>query len=134
MAAKKKADKPEQIIFYRSRPTAANPFGEVEPPTEGSLAEVLARGSADREAELHPVIEYKVPGTLWMPYRPVVLIEHLAHRRLAREVTTPYFDEKAAKMRTRTGWQIEPAGYQAIRDAATADPLTFNLDNYTVNR
>lgn len=134
MAAMSKAPKPEAVIYYRSRPTAANPFGEVEPPTEGTLAAVLARGRADRDAGLEPVIEYRVPGTLWMTYRPVVLIEHLAQRRLAREVTTPYFNETSGKMSTRTGWQIEPAGERAIKDAATADPLTFSLDSYAVNR
>lgn len=135
MAARaKKATKPEQVIFYRSRPTAANPFGEMETPTEGELAAVMARGRADREAGLEPVIEYRVPGAGWMTYRPVVLIEHLAHRRLAREVTTPYFNETTGKMSTRTGWVIEPAGARAIRDAATADPLTFNLEDYAVNR
>lgn len=135
MAARaKKAAKPEPVIFYRSRPTAANPFGEMEPPTEGPLAAVLARGRADRDAGLEPVIEYRVPGVMWAAYHPAVLIEHLAHRRLAREVTTPYFNETTGKMSTRTGWVIDPAGARAIRDAATADPLTFNLEDYAVNR
>lgn len=134
MAAKSKAPKPEPVIFYRSRPTAANPFGEVEPPTEGKLAAVLARGRADRDAELEPVIEYRVPGSTWAAYHPTVTCEELQRRRLAREKTESYFDHKAAKMRSTTRWEIDPAGYAAIRDAASADPLTFSLDNYTVNR
>lgn len=119
---------------YRSRPTAPNPFGDLEPATEGDLDTVLARARADRDAELNPVVEYKVRGAVWGIYRPVVTCEALQKLRLAREKTENYFDHSAAKMRTSKRWEIDPAGQQAIRDAATADPLDFDLDTYAVNR
>ena len=37
-------------------------------------------------------------------------------------------------MRTAKWWEIDPAGQRAISDAATADPIDFNLADYAVNR
>lgn len=121
-------------MTYRSRPTAPNPFGDIEPPTEGELDAVLARGRADQAAGLAPVIEYRGPVIGWRQYRPVVTCADLARIHLARETTQSYFDSKAAKMRSTTRWEITAEGQRAISDAASADPLTFDLAEYAVNR
>lgn len=47
---------------YRSRPTLPGPFGDEEPPYEGTLAEVLERHAVDREAGMDPVLEYRIHG------------------------------------------------------------------------
>lgn len=122
-------------MSYRSRPTAPNPFGEVEPPTTGDdLDTILDRARADRDAGMQPVVEHHVRGAGWATYRPVVTCADLQRIHLAREKTESAFDPSAAKMRTSKRWEIDPAGQQAIRDAASADPLDFDLADYAVNR
>lgn len=121
-------------MTYRSRPTAPNPFGQIDPPREGTLAETIRRGRNDRDVGLAPVIEYRVRGAGWQRYRPIVTCDDLRAIHLAREKTESYFDSKAAKMRTTTRWEISPEGQRAISDAATADPLDFDLANYAVKR
>lgn len=63
---------------YRSRPTLPGPFGDDEPPFEGTLAEVLERAKIDREAGMEPVIEYRLPGAPWMRWRRPLTVEDLA--------------------------------------------------------
>lgn len=122
-------------MSYRSRPTAPNPFGEVEPPTTGDdLDTILERARADRDAGMQPVVEYHIKGAGWAIYRHIVTCADLQRIHLAREKSESYFDPSAAKMRTAKRWEIDPAGQQAISDAATADPLDFNLADYAVNR
>lgn len=121
--------------MYRSRPRAANPFGDVEPATESEdLDAVLTRAKHDRDLGLDPIVERYTRGAGWSAHRPIVLCDDLRKHHLAREVTESYFDQKAGKMRTSKRWQIEPEGQRAITEAATADPLDFNLAAYAVNR
>lgn len=128
MAARKKADLPEDWISYRSRPTAPNPFGEVEEPYVGDLQQVIARARSDRESGMEPVVEYQSRGATWATYRPIVTVEKLRPLGLAHEETTSYFNASTGKNSTRISWKIDPRGYELIRQAATADPITFDLE------
>lgn len=128
MAARKKAERPEDWISYRSRPTAPNPFGEIEEPYVGDLQQVIARARSDRESGMEPVIEYRRHGATCAEFHPVVTIEKLRPLGLAREETTSYFNASTGKNSTRTSWKIDPRGYELIRQAATADPITFDLE------
>lgn len=119
-------------MTYRSRPTQPNPFDEIEPPTVGDLDTVLARGRRDRDLGLAPVIERHVKGAGWGQYRPVVTVDMLRAIHLARENTASKFDPDKGKMIHTKGWQIDPEGMRAIGDAATADPLDFDLAAYAV--
>lgn len=86
---------------YRSRTTLPGPFGDDEPPFYGTLQEVQERAAVDAEAGMAPVIEYRIPGTPWMPYRPPVLVADLARQGLARQ-------GESGK------WEISPAGQRMI--------------------
>lgn len=90
--------------MYRSRPTLPGPFGDDEPPFEGTLAEVLARHEVDTEAGMAPVIEYRTAGTPWFRWRRPVLVAELARLGLARQT-------EGSK------WQISPEGQRMIYDA-----------------
>lgn len=119
-------------MTYRSRPTKPNPFGDIEEPTVGDLADVIERARRDRDIGLAPVVEYRVKGAGWSPYRPVVTCDDLRAIHLARENTVSKFDTGKGKMIYTKGWQIDPAGQRAISDAAVADPLDFDLAKYAV--
>lgn len=88
---------------YRSRPTMAGPFGDDEPPFEGTLGEVVARHAVDTQAGMEPVLEYRIHGSPWMPWRRPVFVAELDHLGLAR-------------MGER-GWIIEPEGQRRIYEA-----------------
>lgn len=129
-ARAKKPPVDDRVIFYRSRPTAPDPFGEIEEPTVGTLDEVLARGRADRAGGLDPVIEYRVPGAAWSPYHPVVLVPQLVGLGFAKVVSSKKLDPNTGKMVGSSGHNLTPEGQQIIYDAMRADPLTFTLDDY----
>lgn len=120
--------------MFRSRPTAPNPFGDIEPPTEGELADVIARGRRDRDLGLAPVIEQRTPGCGWSAFHPVVTLAQLQAIHLAREHEAGTYSSKRAKVVKQRHWTIEPEGQRAIREAASADPLDFRLESYAVKR
>lgn len=114
---------------YRSRPTVPNPFGELDPPYVGDLDAVLARGRQERAVGSEPVIEYRSPGATWAAYHPAVTCNDLRRIGLAREVTQTVFTREG-KTKSETRWKITREGQQLVTDAATADPLTFNLTDH----
>ena len=114
---------------YRSRPTAPNPFGDIDPPYVGELPDVLARGRQGREAGDAPVIEYRAPGTTWMGYHPTVTCDDLRRIGLAREVMQTVIG-RTGKAKSETRWKISDGGQRVISEAASADPLDFDLDRY----
>lgn len=101
---------------YRSRPTLPGPFGDEEPPFEGPLPEVLERAAVDTEAGMAPVIEYRLPGLPWMPWRRPVLVQDLHRLGLAHERTDSWTDA-GGKKRSRSFWVIDPEGQRMIYDA-----------------
>lgn len=112
---------------YRVRPTTPNPFGGIDPPIIGDLDLVLARARQDRAAGMTNIVEKRVRGVGWVPYRIPVTVEDLRKYQLAREVTRSFFNEKTMKMQTSTAWSIDPAGYAVIRAAWQADPVEFDI-------
>lgn len=115
---------------YRSRPRKPNPFGGIDPATYGTLDEAIARAIIDRSAQLDPVIERRVSGVGWVEHHPEVSVEDLARLGLAKPVTSKSFNPIKAKVVASTAWHISEDGYRALRDAASADPLTFDLETY----
>lgn len=99
---KVEAEKPDHRA-YRSRPILPGPFGDEEPPFEGTLAEVVARHAVDTEAGMEPVLEYRVHGCPWMPYREPLTVEEVAQLGHAR--------------RGERGWIIDPEGQRMIYEA-----------------
>lgn len=89
--------------LYRSRPTLPGPFGDDEPPFYGTRQEVQERAAVDAEAGMSPVVEYRLPGTPWMPYRQAVTVEELSRLGLARQI--------------ESRWQIHPEGQRRIYEA-----------------
>ena len=102
---KPKAEKVEDDPrSYRSRATLPGPFGDEEPPFLGTLQEVQERAAVDAEAGMAPVIEYRLPGMPWVPWRQPVLVQDLARRGLARQ-------GESGK------WEISPEGQRLIYEA-----------------
>jgi len=99
---KAEEERPDHRV-YRSRPTLPGPFGDEEPPFEGTLREVVARHAVDVEGGMEPVLEYRIHGTPWMPWRRPVLVAELVQLGLARQV--------------ERGWSISPEGQRRIYEA-----------------
>lgn len=117
-------------VEFRSRTTAPGPFGDSEPPFEGTLGDVLARGHTDRDTGMAPVIERRVHGAGWLPYRHQVKLTDLRDLALARECDVGSLHPATGKRVISKGWWISEAGHRIIGVAATADPLDFDLEAY----
>lgn len=119
----------KQWIAYRSRPSAANPFGGLDQAFESeSLTDVLAQGRRDRAAGLNPIIEYRVRGATWAPYHPALTVEQLRAHGLARAETVTTVNPRTGTTITRTLWTITDRGAEILAVARTADPLGFDLE------
>jgi hypothetical protein len=120
---------PDDGRSYRSRPTLPGPFGDDEPPYEGTLAEVLERAEIDREAGMEPVVEYRTAGSPWAAWRRPLMLAELAQLGLAREVTrmvkagasTQDDQSHGYGMREEKRWEVTPQGEEMLRAAARGE-------------
>lgn len=110
------AASPDERYRYRSRATAPGPFGDVDEPYEGTLADVLDRHADDDEAGLEPIVEYKVPGVTWSPWRRPLLLSELALEGLAHE-RTHMVKTAPGEFREVTRWELEPGAWERLREA-----------------
>lgn len=101
---------------YRSRATLPGPWGDEEEPYVATLPKVLERHAADTEGGMAPVVEYKLPGTTWMPWHPILRVADLP-REQAVSMTRTVYHRVTGEPRDETRWEIAPQGHRRLLEA-----------------